>query len=287
MNSMYPLSAVSAGLSRISIRWLPALVFLCFALPGRAYPPAPHHLLYGLVRDEYGSPIQAAGAEVILVTAGGRELKTKIIQTDPGVNYRLEVPMDAGLTSDLYRPTAMQPTMPFQMKVVINKVVYLPIELKGKSAQIGEPGRRTRLDLTLGEDSDGDGLPDAWERMINRDIRKVNPQEDPDQDGMTNLQEYLAGTYALDASDGLALVIHGLHNGEPVMKFTAIRGHTYTLLGSTDFATWTPVRFRIPAEGANAAVRSSFLATQLTPIEVEAVTGGMASTPTFFKLLVQ
>lgn len=287
MNSMYPWSAVYAGFSRISIRWLPALVLLCLALPGRTYPPAPHHLLYGMVRDEYGSPIQAAGAQIILVTAGGRELKTKILTTDPGVNYSLEVPMDAGLTSDLYKPTAMQPTMPFQIKVVINKVVYLPIELKGKSAQIGEPGRRTRLDLTLGEDSDGDGLPDAWERMINRDIRKVNPQEDPDQDGMTNLQEYLAGTYALDASDGLALVIRGLHNGEPVMKFTAIRGRTYTLLGSTDFATWTPVSFRIPVEGANAAVRLSFQATQLTPIEVEAVTGGMASTPTFFKLLVQ
>lgn len=287
MNSMYPLSAVTAGFSRISIRWFPALLILGLALPGRAYPPAPHHLLYGLVRDEYGSPIQAAGAEVILVTTGGRELKTRITHSEPGVNYGLEVPMDAGLTSDLYKATAMQPTMPFQMKVIINKVVYLPIELKGKTAQIGEPGRRTRLDLTLGEDSDGDGLPDAWERMINRDLRKVNPLEDPDQDGMTNLQEYLAGTYALDASDGLALVIRGLHNGEPVMKFTAIRGHSYTLLGSTDFATWTPVRFRIPSDGANAAIRSSFQATQVTPIEVEAVTGGVASAPTFFKLLVQ
>jgi len=287
MNSICPLSAVSVGFPRISIRWFLALLFLCLALPGRAYPPAPHHLLYGLVRDEYGSPIQAAGAEVILVTAGGRELKTRITLTEPGVNYRLEVPMDAGLTSDLYKATAMQPTMPFQMKVVINKVVYLPIELKGKSAQIGEPGRRTRLDLTLGEDTDGDGLPDAWERMINRDIRKVNPNEDPDKDSMTNLQEYLAGTYALDASDGLALVIRGLHDGEPVMKFTAIRGRSYTLLGSTDFSNWTPVKFRIPAEGLNAPIRTSFQATKVTPIEVEAVTGGTDSAPTFFKLLVQ
>ena len=30
--------------------------------------------------------------------------------------------------------------------------------------ELGKPSETTRLDLTLGEDSDGDGLPDAWER---------------------------------------------------------------------------------------------------------------------------
>ena len=281
------MSAVSEESSRTPIRWFSALLFVSLAVCGMAYPPAPHHQLYGMVRDEYGSPVNGAGAGVILVTSSGRELRAKIADFEPGVNYQLEVPMDAGLTSDLYKPTAMQPTMPFQIKVVINSVVYLPIELVGKSALIGQPGQRTRLDLTLGEDTDGDGLPDAWERMINRDIRTVNPNDDPDGDGLTNLQEYLAGTYALEASDGLTLVIRGLHNAEPVMRFIGIRGRSYTLLGSTDFVTWTPVTFRIPAEGPQAVVRSSYQAVRVTPIEVEAVTSGLALVPTFFKLQVR
>ena len=286
MNTMSPLTAVSAKLSRSSVRCLAAVMFLLLALGGLAYPPAPHHLLYGLVRDQYGSPINLAGGQVILVSASGRELKTQIGYSDPGVNYQLEVPMDAGLTSDLYQATAMQPTMPFQIKVIINKVTYLPMELKGKSSLIGQPGQRTRLDLTLGEDKDGDGLPDAWERMINRDIAKVNPG-DVNANGLTNLQAYLTGTYALTGSDGLKLNIEEVRNGEPVMKFMGVTGHAYTLLGSADFVTWTPVSFRITAEGATAVVRSSYLAAKVAAIEVQGVTLGLASVPTFFKLQIR
>lgn len=281
-----PFAAASSISPRTPVRWSLALLFLLLCVRGLAYPPAPHHLLYGLVRDQYGSPIQMAGAEVILVTASGVELKTKITASEPGVNYQLEVPMDAGLTSDVYKPTAMQPTMPFRIKVVINKVTYLPIELNGKSAQIGQPGKRTRLDLTLGEDKDGDGLPDAWERIINRDITKVNPG-DVNANGLTNLEEYLTGTYALDSSDGLKLSIQGVLNGEPVMTFMGVTGHSYILLGSMDFETWTPVKFIIPAEGASAPVRSSYLAVKVAPIQVAAVRVGTAAVPTFFKLEIR
>ena len=278
--------------SRWSVRklgWIPASVSaLLLATRLVAYPPAPHHVFYGLVRDEYGTPLTVSGAEVILTTPGGRELKAAVFQGgEAGVNYRLEVPMDAGLTDDVYQPTAMQPTVPFQMKVVVNKKVYLPMELKGKTAQMGLPGKRTQLDLTLGEDTDGDGLPDAWERMIHRDIRKVNPTDDPDGDGLTNLQEYLAGTYALDASDGLRLDIQGVSHGEPLMRFVAIRGRTYTLLGSTDFKTWEPVSFRIPSEGATAVVRSGYQSATVTPVTVQAVTANLPAAPTFFRLRVQ
>jgi hypothetical protein len=38
--------------------------------------------------------------------------------------------------------------------------------MKGDLSKLGEPGKRTHLDLTLGEDLDGDGIPDAWERAL-------------------------------------------------------------------------------------------------------------------------
>jgi hypothetical protein len=264
---------------------LALLLLVALAIPAFAFPPAPHHLFYGMARDEYGSPLPD-GAVVILETSAGVQLKTTVTSgLEPGVNYRLEVPMDAGLTSDLYKPTALKPYVAFQFKVVVSGVTNLPIELKGNFAQMGQPGQRTLLNLTLGEDTDGDGLPDAWERLINPDISKVNPGTDADGDGLTNLQEYLAGTYAFDPADGFTLTITGLNNGKPVMKFLAIRGHTYTLLGSDDLKTWAPVTFYIPAEGEGGLSHEDFTANDVRPVEIEADVSGTA--PTFFKLMVQ
>ncbi len=43
-------------------------------------------------------------------------------------------------------------------------------------------------------DSDNDGMPDSWEIENNLDPLTDDAHEDPDEDGFTNLQEYLAGT---------------------------------------------------------------------------------------------
>ena len=47
--------------------------------------------------------------------------------------------------------------------------------------------------ISKGADSDNNGLTDAWERQHFGSIG-VLPNADPDGDGMSNLQEYLAGT---------------------------------------------------------------------------------------------
>jgi hypothetical protein len=50
--------------------------------------------------------------------------------------------------------------------------------------------------VTIAEDSDNDGLPDWWEEKYfgESKINEVGPSSDPDEDGFTNLEEYLAGT---------------------------------------------------------------------------------------------
>ena len=118
-----------------------------------AYPPAPHHLLYGQVRDELGNAIDIPSAEVILEPLSGLELKTGLSPDylEAGTNYRLEVPMDSGITSSLYKPTALRPFLPFRLKVKIGRTTYLPIEMVGDYSKIGLPGATTRIDLTLGK----------------------------------------------------------------------------------------------------------------------------------------
>ena len=149
---------------RVLVTTLLAALLLTPAAVVEGFPPAPHHLFYGTVRDEYGNPLNFDDVEVILESSAGIQVKGKVVPgLKPGINYELKVPMDAGITGDLYKPTALKPTVPFKVKVKIGSAIYLPIEMLGDFAQLGLPSKSTRLDLTLGEDSDGDGLPDAWE----------------------------------------------------------------------------------------------------------------------------
>lgn len=69
----------------------------------------------------------------------------------------------------------------------------------------------------VGADSDGDGIPDDYELAHGMNPNNpVDAQEDPDRDGLTNLQEYLLGTDPRNAdTDG-----DGLKDGDEVARGT-------------------------------------------------------------------
>lgn len=252
-----------------------------------AYPPALPHTFYGMVRDELGNPL-TAGASIILESASGVKVYGVVSGLlEPGVNYRLSIPLDAGLTSAAYRPTALNPRVPFKIRVKIGSVTYLPIEMSHDFAQMGEPGKKTLLNLTLGEDSNGDGLPDAWQRRINADLSKVAPGDDSDNDGMSNLDEYLAGTYAYDPESGFNLTIIGTENESPLLEFTAISGRVYSLQGSVDLENWSPARFQLAGTAGDSTVRTSYAAPDVRAVKVSVVAPADQPMPKFFKLILE
>lgn len=277
-------------------RVLAALAAWLFLVPANAFPPAPHHVIFGMVRDELGNPLAGENTELILETAAGVRLSTRIRSTGvPGQNYQLETPMDSGITASAYMPTALHPSVPFKIRVRIGDVTYLPIEMSGNFALLGQPGKKTRLNLTLGEDSDGDGLPDSWERKLisalgqTKTLADIQPGGDSDGDGMNNGDEYFAGTYAFDKEDGYALKIKSMRGATVGLEFMAIRGRTYTILGSADLVHWVQTPFRVvsPGPASSASAVMNWPARDVSVLQVEADPSNESGELRFFKLMIQ
>jgi hypothetical protein len=94
-------------------------------------------------------------------------------------------------------------------------------------------------------DTDGDGLPDAWERRNGTDPSRDDAAADPDADGFTNAAEFLAGTDPLDATSLLRLEWLGLDvSGSPGsvrLAFQAAADRSYAVQVRTDLTAgpWT------------------------------------------------
>jgi len=78
--------------------------------------------------------------------------------------------------------------------------------------------------LTVLADSDHDHLPDVWETQYG----VSDPSDDPDHDGLTNLQEYRAGTNPTNALSTLRLSGF-LVNTQTVFSFLAVSNKTYSV----------------------------------------------------------
>ena len=268
------------------------LLLTLLAVPcARAFPPAPHHTLYGLVRNEQGRPLSTGDAVILLNGPNGEVVRGYVdTNTASGINYTLRVPMDGNRTGQLYSPTAMTVAAPFTIQVLIGSTSYLPIQMQGTLPTIGAIGGSTRLDLTLGIDSDGDGIPDAWERdMIDFDpddglntLADVRPGDDFDGDGLSNLMEYLAGTYAFDRLDGINLALKEVANQVARLEFLAVSGHTYRIQSSTDGVTWLTQRFSLNANASDTV--SAHLSDSVTILKVYVPVGDLPSP--LFKLYV-
>ncbi|MDG2124962.1 MAG: hypothetical protein P8J87_14770 [Verrucomicrobiales bacterium] len=223
------------------------------------------------MKDEMGTPL-SGDAVVRLVGPSGPVLTGPV---DPsigvGVNYSLKVPMDAGTQGELYQSTALFPAMPYVMNVVIDGISYVPIEIQREQKVIGDTGGRTRLDLTLGVDNDGDGLPDSWEEVIiaatdAESLADVRADGDNDGDGVSNYIEYIAGTYAYSELAVFRLDIIQVVDGVAHMRFLASSGRTYEIRSMSGGGEWEATDFSFGKEAVE--MTDSYVSDSLRFVDV-------------------
>jgi hypothetical protein len=90
------------------------------------------------------------------------------------------------------------------------------------------PGETNRLTAVVDPDSDHDGIPDAWESAHGLTVGPNDAALDTDNDGSTNLQEYLAGTDPRDAASIFKLEALRAQS-DVILRFTAQANKSYTV----------------------------------------------------------
>ena len=108
----------------------------------------------------------------------------------------------------------------------------------------------TTASVLVPVDADGNGINDDWEMQYFGQIG-IDPNADPDGDGFSNLQEFLAGTDPTDPSSALRITSITTNGPDIVISFTTCSNKFYDAQYNDDLTTsnWSGVATNIPGTG--------------------------------------
>ena len=191
---------------------------------------------------------------------------------------------------ELYRPdTPQQPPASdagFVPYILVERVVYADLppwpavaDGSGWSLQrvsgtgygndatnwIGAP---TTLNVAAGSgDSDGDGMPDAYENQYPLALNPNNPGDgalDYDGDGLTNFQEFLAGTNPQSAASRLFITGSFESTNSIRLQFNAVSNVTYNFQSRVSLSTGSWIQLaNVPAALSNRSITITNTATPM------------------------
>ena len=126
------------------------------------------------------------------------------------------------------------------------------------SSSLTDPTRTDIVRVRLLRDDDNDGLPDNWEKQYFGNSTNAVASADPDGDGRSNLQEYIAGTDPTNAASSLRITeISFYPNGEVALGWSSVTNRFYTV----ERAVGAPAGFVPIWGGFGSAAQSSYMDT--------------------------
>jgi len=202
---------------------------------GQPLPPA---VIYGQIRDERGYPMDSGAVVAVLdLSNESNECGSCVLDGDiyVGINYRISVPLE-----DVVPFLRSNATLPGSNgKVVVRVAGAEQPTVPAVAFTVPEAGNVLRMDFSLAQDMDGDGLPDAWEELmvawsegVFSSINDIDPNADSDGDGMSNWNEYLAGTFPFLATDIFEITRSDVNpkTGRIALTFTTVSSRKYHIL---------------------------------------------------------
>ena len=134
----------------------------------------------------------------------------------------------------------------------------------GEADGDGHAGVSAGLTVYSGTDTDGDGLPDAWEADNGLVVGVDDGAADPDGDGVSNLGEFVAGTNPQSGASALRIIAVTAADGECLVEWNGVAGRLYRFSTSPDLVAWST---------GTGVVLATASTTQLTAV----ASGGMSS----------
>jgi hypothetical protein len=170
------------------------------------------------------------------------------VSVPPGGTATFSVAISGSPPPFSYEWRRLSPAPPFTNNFVLNErvsfftVTNVQNSVTGsfrvvvRNAASPTGGSSALFNLTLTPDLDGDGLPDSWEAIY---PTAATAGEDADHDGMTNWQEYVAGTDPTNALSYLK-VDRVTRAGSTLIEFVVASNKTYSVQyrDSLDVASW-------------------------------------------------
>ena len=129
------------------------------------------------------------------------------------------------------------------------------IAFQDSSGNVFNPARDAgTFASVISADYDNDGLPGCWEAHFFGDPLSVDPHEDADGDGVTNLEEHLAGTDPTQSESVFHIErIVSQTDGSIHITFDTTPGRLYSIQHNNnlnDEGGWTNMKTHLPGDGS-------------------------------------